>query len=80
MPGSGTPSMDRMGLKFGSLSLFGEAAETGEAAQAPPLDAPSPPVPIIEEPLAKEAMYVFWFLANISKSVDTVLIMQLETR
>ncbi|PLW14587.1 hypothetical protein PCANC_01504 [Puccinia coronata f. sp. avenae] len=56
MPGSGTPSMDRMGLKFGSLSLFGEAAETGEAAQAPPLDAPSPPVPIIEEPLAKEAI------------------------
>jgi len=55
MPGSGTPSMDRMGLKFGSLSLFGDAVEAGEASQAPPIDVPSPPVPIIEEALAKEA-------------------------
>ncbi|KAA1115113.1 hypothetical protein PGT21_031762 [Puccinia graminis f. sp. tritici] len=55
MPGSGTPTMDRMGLKFGSLSLFGEAAETGEASQVQPLDAPTPPVPIIEEALVKES-------------------------
>ncbi|KAI7967468.1 hypothetical protein MJO29_000745 [Puccinia striiformis f. sp. tritici] len=55
MPGSGTPSMDRMGLKFGSLSLFGEAADTGEASQVPSLDAPSPPAPVIEETLVREA-------------------------
>ncbi|WAR51910.1 hypothetical protein PtB15_1B347 [Puccinia triticina] len=55
MPGSGTPTMDRMGLKFGSLSLFGDTAESAEASQVPALDAPSPPIPAIEEPLVKEA-------------------------
>lgn len=55
MPGSGTPSMDRMGLKFGSLSLFGDATETSENLHAQALDAPSPPVPVTEEPYVKDS-------------------------
>lgn len=55
MPGSGTPSMDRMGLKFGSLSLFGDTTETGEPLPAASRDAPSPPATVTEEALGKEA-------------------------
>jgi hypothetical protein len=71
MPGSGTPTMDRMGLKFGSLSLFGETAETGEASQVQPLDAPTPPVPIVEEALVKEARYLNLTFMNGNSHLKT---------
>lgn len=42
MPGSGTPSVDRIGLKFGSLSLFDEASAP-EVNEEPSAETPSPP-------------------------------------
>lgn len=53
MPGSGTPNVDRIGLKFGSLSLFDEASGS-EVDHAPPQDAPSPPVTSMDKIVAAE--------------------------
>lgn len=62
MPGSSTPSLDRIGLKFGSLSLFDEVPGR---ESAPPAESPSPPVPAVEISAPSEPRLIMFLSSSL---------------